>query len=289
MCKTHSQLNHSYTIARFGNPMQWNMEVGERGLREWEKRLVRMALKHGQDKFTKSTSDCIKERLLFNIAADQARWMAPVPPEMEVKSRHKMPHFRFEQNKQPNLWLLGQNGEDCTSDEKTGTIQPKILKALNIVERQSLQAYFEIWCEAKLANGQYIRCWHRYQGTNHTQYYDWSNVCFDNTDDNEATEYPAKVLALYEDSINRNLKALVHAAAYKMERNIEGLYSDSRLITHYRLEFDRRGNPKLYSVPLDAIMCCIKAYEAVTYPFPLVPKVTSTAKQREHMVMTILP
>jgi hypothetical protein len=31
MCKIHSQLHHSYTIARFGNPMQYNTEVGEQG------------------------------------------------------------------------------------------------------------------------------------------------------------------------------------------------------------------------------------------------------------------
>jgi hypothetical protein len=54
-CKIHSQLHHSYTIARFGDPMQYNMEVGERGLWEWAKRLVRTVLKHGRDKFTKST------------------------------------------------------------------------------------------------------------------------------------------------------------------------------------------------------------------------------------------
>jgi hypothetical protein len=114
-------------------------------------------------------------------------------------------------------------------------------------------------------------------------------ICFDNTDGNDATEYPAKVPALYEDSINGNLKALVHAAFYKMERNVEGPYGDSRLIIHYRLEFDRRGEPKLYSVPLDAIVHCNKAHKAVPYPFPLAPKVTSTVKQREHMVMTILP
>jgi hypothetical protein len=46
-CKIHSQLHHSYTIARFGDPMQYNTEVGERGLREWAKRLARTALKHG--------------------------------------------------------------------------------------------------------------------------------------------------------------------------------------------------------------------------------------------------
>jgi hypothetical protein len=106
-CKIHSQLHHSYTIARFGDPMQYNTEVGERGLREWAKRLARTALKHGRDKFTESTSDRVKERLLFNTAADQARWTAPVPPETEVKSRRKMPHFRFERNKQPNLRSLG--------------------------------------------------------------------------------------------------------------------------------------------------------------------------------------
>ena len=191
-CKIHSQLHHSYTIARFGDPMQYNTEVGERGLREWAKRLARTALKHGRDKFTESTSDRVKERLLFNTAADRARWTAPVPPETEVKSRHKMPHFRFEQNKQPNLRSLGRNGEECSPDEKTGTIQPKILKALNIVESHSPQAYFEIWCEAKLANGQYIRCWPRYHGTNRTQYYDWAMVRFDNTDDDECYRISCK-------------------------------------------------------------------------------------------------
>jgi hypothetical protein len=110
----------------------------------------------------------IRERLLFKTTADQARRMAPVPPETEVKSRCKMPHFHFEQNKQPNLLSFGQHGEECSPDEKMGTIQPKILKALHIVESHSLQAYFEIWCEAKLANGQFIRCWPRYHGTNHS-------------------------------------------------------------------------------------------------------------------------
>jgi hypothetical protein len=114
-------------------------------------------------------------------------------------------------------------------------------------------------------------------------------IHFDNTNGEGATEYPAKVLALYKDSIDGNLKALVHAAAYKTERNIEGPYGDSRLITHFCLEFDRREEPKLYSVPLDAIMHCIKAHEAVPYPFSLALKVTSTAKQREHTVMMILP
>jgi hypothetical protein len=45
-CKIHSQLHHSYTIARFGNPMQYNTEVGEQGLWEWAKHLARTMLKH---------------------------------------------------------------------------------------------------------------------------------------------------------------------------------------------------------------------------------------------------
>jgi hypothetical protein len=66
-CQIFSQLHHSYTIARFGDPIQYNMEVGEQGLREWAKRLARMALKHGRDKFNESTSDHVKERLLFKL------------------------------------------------------------------------------------------------------------------------------------------------------------------------------------------------------------------------------
>lgn len=205
-----------------------------------------------------------------------------------------MAHFRFERHQRgtpanPNLFSLNRHGHLSPPDEKSGSIRPEILKALHVVESANSQSFFEIWCEAKLPNGQFIRCWPRYHGTNRDQYYDWAMVRFHTDNGEGATEYPAKVLALYEDSITGKMKALVHATAYKLGTNIEGPYGDSRLVTHYRLEFDRRGAPQLYSVPLDDILSCILAYEAVPYPSPLVPKVTSPARQKEHTVLTIRP
>jgi len=99
-------------------------------------------------------------------------------------------------------------------------------------------------------------------------------------------EYPAKLLALYED-INGNLKALVHSTHYKMATNREVPHGDSRLVTHYHLEFIKwTREPKLYSVPFEDI---IVAYEAIQYSQPLVPRINGAARQKEHTVMTMDP
>jgi hypothetical protein len=41
--------------------------------------------------------------------------------------------------------------------------------------------------------------------------------------------YPAKILALYEDT-EGNLKALVHSVEYKMARGVEGPFGNSQLM-----------------------------------------------------------
>ena len=291
-CKIHSQLHHALTIGRFGEPMQYNTEVGERGLQEWAKRQARTALKHGRDKFTESTSNRVEETLLLNTALEQARKRATPSVPAEVRNKRIVPHFRYDRNKrgtlaEPNLQSLNRHGNYSLPDANSGYIQPEILKGLHTVEARNSQTFFDIWCEAKLANGQCIRCWPKYRGTNRNQYYDWAMVRFHT--DNGHTEYPAKVLALYEDTTNGTMKALVHATDYKTTRNIEGPYGDSRLVKHYRLMFDRRGEPQLFSVPLHDVMTCIVAYEALPYPSPLPPRVASPARQKQHTVMTILP
>jgi len=55
-CKIHSQL-YTHVIDYFGNPMQYNTETSEHGLKDWAKGASRMALKHGRDEFTHSTSN----------------------------------------------------------------------------------------------------------------------------------------------------------------------------------------------------------------------------------------
>jgi hypothetical protein len=50
--------------------MQYNMETSERGLKFWAKRASRAAVKHGRDKYIKSTLNRVGKTLLFNTAAD---------------------------------------------------------------------------------------------------------------------------------------------------------------------------------------------------------------------------
>ena len=106
-------------------------------------------------------------------------------------------------------------------------------------------------------------------------------------DDRRRGAYPAKVLAMYEDI--RKLQGLVHSVAYKTTRKVR-THGDSRLICHYRLDFDQSsGEPKLYSLPVEAIIKCIVAFESEQYQQPLVPRVRNGAQQKLHTVMTIQP
>jgi hypothetical protein len=101
--------------------------------------------------------------------------------------------------------------------------------------------------------------------------------------------YPAKVLAMYED-IDGKFKVLIYSVAYKTATNVEGPYGDSRLVRHYRLEFDdRSGDLNVYSLPFEDNVKCVVAYESVKYQEPLVPRVSERVQQRKHTVMTIVP
>jgi hypothetical protein len=70
------------------------------------------------------------------------------------------------------------------------------------------------------------------------------------------------VLALYENS-EGTLKVLVHSVEnmYKTAKNVEGPFGDSRLVTHYQLEFNQsNGKPRMYSVKVDSILHVIVEY-----------------------------
>jgi hypothetical protein len=115
-----------------------------------------------------------------------------------------------------------------------GVIQQQILEAIYAIENDNNQMFFDIWCEASLPNGQYIQCWPQYRQSKGSRY-DWVMMKFESKENNgeEPIVYPRKVNALYEDS-KGTLKALVHhSAEYKTATNVEGLFGDSRLVTHY--------------------------------------------------------
>jgi hypothetical protein len=295
-CKIHTQWHAN---RYFGGPMQSNTETGERGLKTWAKKVARTALKHGRDVFTQSTSNRIGEMLLLNTASElvmrkqanetKVPTSAPAATRATVIHR-KVPHFWFETEAQ-ELISLNHQGVETVPDATTGIIQREVLKALLELEREkSQQRFFDIWCEATLWSGQIVRCWPQYQGNQGCKY-NWVLAKFqlDDEGDEGVVPYPAKVLAMYED-IDGKFKVLIRLVAYKTTTNVEGLYGDSRLVRHYRLEFnDRSGDPSVYSLPFEDIVKCVVVYESVKYQEPLVPRVRERVKQRKHTVMMIVP
>lgn len=292
-CKAHSQLHDSSQY--LGDPMQYNSETGERGLKTWAKGASKTALRHGNDKFTHSTSDRVGERLLLNGAADRVRRkeakLTPTPPQK--KHRRKLPHFRFERTRTPpsageRLLSMNRHGNITKPNKETGSIPDRILHAMDVIEVQSQnrQPFIDVWCEADLQNGETVRCWQQYRGKEGSRY-DWVMVNFRTEEGGEPKKYPAKLLALYDDQ-NGNFKALIHATEYKTDRAVEGPFGDTRLVTHYRLEFEQRnGEPKLYSVPIEDVLHGIVGYESCLYPEALAPRVPNATRQKEHTVMVI--
>jgi hypothetical protein len=72
-CKVHTQLHNQRSHAYFGNLMQYNTAMGERGLKVWAKCISNMAVKHGRDKFTFSMSAPVRERMLLDTITDSLR------------------------------------------------------------------------------------------------------------------------------------------------------------------------------------------------------------------------
>jgi len=57
-------------------------------------------------------------------------------------------------------------------------------------------------------------------------------IAFESETTGESLIYPGKVLALYKDA-NGSLQAIVHSVEYKMAKEVESAFGDTRLIRHY--------------------------------------------------------
>ncbi len=198
--------------------------------------------KHGCNKFTQSTSSGVSKSLLVCRALNQASRtqvfssISMIPPP----TRRKTAHFQLERDAPQSsaTWLLSldQHGKANMRNQHIGCIQPRVQKAIDQLERDqgNQQEFFEIWCEARLASGQFIRCWPQYHSGEGSRY-DWVMVAFDTSEGQK--QYPTKVIALYEDSTDGTFKALIHSVDWKLNTNPEGPCGDSQLVTHHCLQF----------------------------------------------------
>jgi len=167
-CKIHTQLHNAQIHKFLGNMMQYNMAMCERGLKVWAKRVSKTAPKQGRDKFTLTTFARVGERMLLNAIADllasQQQQEDGNKMPLASSSKRKVPHFRYQRVGTSNILMsIDQKGKEQLPDMETGAIQSQILEGIHDLEKDK-QSFFDLWCEAKLPNGQHIRCCPQLEG-----------------------------------------------------------------------------------------------------------------------------
>ena len=158
---------------------------------------------------------------------------------------------------------MDRHGKTSVPDDRTGCI-PSIIKK-TLLQHESTMSLFEIYNEAVLRDGSYVRAFPMYR--NETPFYDFVQVQW------EESSYPAKVVCFYrrasessDGSLDdeNNLCALVHVVDERSLGRLRG-YSNTFLCTHYNLKYER-GQPTLYSVPLASIDYAILAFPHDSHP-----------------------
>ena len=296
-CKIHSQLHVSRLLGYFGDLMQYNSSTGERGLKDWANRVSRTARKQGIDAFTEDTTKRVCETILLKRLSDavlqDSQCGTPTtlqPTQVSITFTRKRSHFVFHRNNPTDVhWVdirKNRDGDLVPSSEGTGTVPQRAIDALLSLEPK--QESFHIWCEGKLPDDSYIRCFPNYH-SNQGPWYDWVGVTYPMDDGSSGTIYPSKLIALYTD-INDQKKALVHSVCTKTLSSCEGKFGDTKLVQHYRKEFDDSGYPMLRVVPANDIKWNLITYESeVTSGSLFPPRTIDPQSQREHTVMVIRP
>ena len=296
-CKLHSQLHVSRMLEYFGDLMQYNSSTGERGLKDWAKGVSRTARKRGIDAFTEDTTKRVTEAILLKhlsdaVLRDDANSSGSTTHSTDVNMTftRKRAHFLFDRNSPSDVYWVDvrtdRAGHLVPSSTTTGTIPHEVIDALLTLEPS--QDSFEIWCEGQLPDASYVRCFPNYHA-NQGPWYDWVGVTFNFDDGSNEETYPCKLLALYTD-IHQCKKAVVHSVCSKSVSGCEGNFGDSKLIKHYRKEFDPQGYALLRVVPCSDIKWNLMAYENITSSTSELPERTMDRDtQREHTVMVLRP
>ncbi len=87
-------------------------------------------------------------------------------------SKRQLPHFCYQREDDPanSLKSLNWKGHEQHPDTGMGVIQQQILEAIYDVKKDNNQMFFDIWCEARLPNGQYIQSWPQYRQSKWSRY-----------------------------------------------------------------------------------------------------------------------
>lgn len=281
--KVHAQLHIVRMLKLFGDLMQHDMHMGERGLKEWAKGMSRMALKHGVDKFTYSTAQRIGEKLLLEKTNDIIKELNSKKTHVldESSTKHQWttrgsPHFKFTRENFDGLMAISRKGKSHGPDAESGKIHRSMLEAMQVVEEG--QDEFDIWCEVKLPTGQHLHAFSQCQ-QKEGPWHGWAWLRFDMEDSrSDPMCHPAKLLGFHRDG-NGNMKAIIHSIEEKLAGAGESPLGDSCLVLHCRQQFMANGKPALSSLQIDAIENCLLVFQKEKHKnTPIPPLVRGMAR-----------
>ena len=302
-CKLHSHLHIRRVYEMFGDLMQYNAATGERGLKFWAMGASRTARKHGIDQFTSDTMSRIVEEILLKKLVDCTTSTGHERNDPEdcdscddkqnnrnstanttFRFTRRGCHFRYIPNEFTPLVTLNRKGKHRPPDNVSGKIEKVILEAISEFEVDDDS--IDIWCEADIGGRKYVRCWPNYRMKG--PWYDWVWVTFPMDGGSTQACYPAKVLAFYVNGSGEK-KAMIQSVEYKTQACCEGPYGDSRLVTHYRKEFQHNGRPSLRSIPVEDIKATLLACESMPNKHSPIPGIIPLTDRKLHTVMIIRP
>ena len=295
-CKMHCQIRTASNIKKFGDMMQTNCNMGERGLRSWAKHISITAQKQGYHKFSFQTGNRVSDQLILfkafdNINSGLERGILSSEEDNSTNFlKRKNPHFIIKKKGTKNLQIPmdRNNKQGKIYVSKTGTLPEFVVNA--IFDHEPEQEEINVWTEVTLKKeeNQIIRACPNYRGEG--PWYDWIHAKFKGSHKDKNQLFPAKLLAIYENN-QKQMKALVHSVEYKKNEGEDSLvFGDSKLIQHYLQEFLDNGFPAMRSINIDDIFENILVYQNIKYSkSPIPPKISLKSERKKHTIMVVLP
>lgn len=269
--KIHSQCRMGENHIALNTVMNSTCETGERLLKTEAKGVSKTAQKRGMDTFLRQTMERIQDRFVLDGFAkhldvcNEANELQQLDvPPIDHFGRNA-PHFLYDALKD-KTWALDRKYKRKKPNVKTGSLSTVVTTALK--ELESHTKTFEIYNEVVLRDKSRVRASPNYNRTG--PWYDYANITWEqegNSGTIDAYQLPAKCLCFFripdkeEQTTHRedSIMALIHTVDEDSVGKVTGR-TDSLLTRHFNMQFDKKGNPKMYIVPVASIDSAIRCF-----------------------------
>jgi hypothetical protein len=274
--KMHAHLHMGANIPEYGWFMQYDAGMGERGLKDWAKKISKTAQKRGNAIFLHQTCARIYDAQVLAKAIRVAKLHFLPPPSVEshgeemeedissnesstegARTGHEVPRTVMKR-KNPHFRICNATGEVTSLNRKGRAIKNslRMLDPLIVTTLRKKVAHdqedIEVWTEveATTAEGEKIRYRADPCYDDKGYWYDWVMTRFNDMFGEVGTAIPCKLLCFYK-SFDGTDMALAHCCGWEANQG-DGI-DDSNLIQHWKLEYTSTGKPIIMGIELSAI------------------------------------